>query len=105
MKRNHLIKNKIISSFKKNLFLGSLVLTFLVLNIFLSLQTVSSGSKLSGLETKEKDLVTKNRQLNSELVEATSLTQVQRNSQQLGFVKPLSLVYLRDTGSFASVLH
>lgn len=104
-RKSQIIKKKVLSSFKKNLLLGSLVLTFLVLNIFLSLQTVTSGTKLSNLEKNEKELVKLNRQLSGELVEATSLTLVQKSSTELGFQKPTELVFAKDVEAVASKLH
>lgn len=104
-RKSQIIKKRIVSSFKKNLLMGFLVLTFLVLNIFLSLQTVTSGSKLSNLEKTENKLVRENRQLSSDLSEATSLTLVQKSAIELGFQKPSELVYAKDVEAVASKLH
>jgi len=99
-----LVKQKIVSSFRKNIIIGVFVLVFLISNIYLSLQTVSSGAKLSKLEKTESEIVKGNRELSSKLVKATSLISVQEKSVELGFVKPLALVFVKGVEPVASKL-
>lgn len=103
-KKNKLIKSKIISGFKKNVVLGSLVLTFLIINIFLSLQTVSSGSKLSNLEKVQVELTRKNRDVMLELVAATALSTVEREAASLGYINADSVGYIKESEVVASRL-
>lgn len=103
-KKSQLFKNRIVSSFRKNIILGVVVLIFLLANILVSLQTVNSGSKLSELEKQENVIIHTNRDITSQLVKSTSLTNIEKTSDILGFAKPESILYARDIETVASKL-
>lgn len=100
--RPNSIKGRFLTSFKKNIYLGSVVLLFLIVNIVFALQTVSSGSKLSDLEVQEKELLRKNKEISEELVKASSLTSVMEMALALGYDKPNDLIYVRESSTVAS---
>lgn len=97
-------KKKIFSSFKKNLFLGSVVIITLIANIILSMQTVSSGSKLASLEKSQSELNKKNKEITLLLVNATSLTSVENEASGLGYLNSVNVAYIKESEVVASRL-
>jgi cell division protein FtsL len=84
--------------------LASMVLgLFVVFYLFLTLQTVSSGTKLDSLEKTEQDLAKQNKDLTLQLVEASSLTKLSQKAQDLGFGKPQLTVYLTQEDAVAKL--
>lgn len=87
---------------KKIVFWSSVSL-FIMSYIFLTLQTVASGSKYALLEKEEREISKKIRELNTEVMSATSLTQINEKSEQLGFLKVNDTLYI-DQKSFVAKL-
>jgi len=76
---------------------------FIMLYLFMTLQMVSSGTKLASLEKKEGELTKRNKELTLQLVEASSLTKLNQKAEDLGFVKPNSTVYLTQEDTVAKL--
>ena len=82
---------------------GVVLAVFAVVQLFLTLQTVSSGAKLASLEQKEEDLTKENKELTLQLVEASSLTKLSEKAIDFGFAKPQSTVYLTQEENVAKL--
>lgn len=67
---------------------------FLVLTVFLTIQSTTVGSKLSKLEVEERDLIEQNQDLSRELVSTMSLTKIREKSEELGYSAPSDTLYL-----------
>mgnify|MGYP006908235420 CR=1 FL=1 len=67
-----------------------------VVSVFLAIEIATSGAKLASLELEEKRLIRENEVLKSELVNASSLSQLGKGAEELGFSKPASILYITD---------
>lgn len=76
---------------------------FIASYIFLTLQTVASGSKYALLEKEGKEIVKQNKELSMELMDSTSLSQINEKSERLGFVKPDKTIYIGKTETVAKL--
>ncbi len=95
-------KNKLINFNKKKALLVviSLLASF---HIVFALQSITSGTQLVALEQEEEKLVSENRQITNQLVNASSLYQLREKAEGLGFTKPSTTVYLSDEDVFAKL--
>jgi len=76
---------------------------FVVLKVFITIKTVSSEAELSYLEKEIEDLQKVNFSLEDDLANASSLTEIENKKEELGFVKPTSVVYLSSEETVAQV--
>lgn len=79
--------------------------TFVLLvisSLFLTIETVATGSDLVGLQKQSDQLLSQQRELKSYLVSELSLSGLETKSIELGFVKPSNLLYIKDNESVAS---
>lgn len=76
---------------------------FLISTVFLTIQSTSVGSKLADLEREERELVEENQKLSKRLVSSMSLTKIRDQSEDLGYAKPESTVFLGSTEAVASL--
>lgn len=77
---------------------------FVILQVFFTIQTATSGAQLASLETEEEKLLKENRLLAGKLVGSTSLVDIQKNTEELEFVKPTDVLYI-NAGEFVARAH
>jgi hypothetical protein len=77
------------------------VALFVILQVFFTIQTATSGAQLAALEMEEEKLLKENRLLAGKLVASTSLVDIQENTEELEFSKPENLLYV-DIGEFVA---
>lgn len=105
-KRNKI--NKI--SFKFNiknskvLLWGILCLILTVGCIFMTIETSTSGAEMAALQTKEQQLLARQRDLQEQLVQSLSVQKLQEQSSTLGFARVQNLVYVTDSAPVAAKL-
>jgi cell division protein FtsB len=108
MKKRFLIKEK--TGLKAKIKIGKkqvvwlLLFIFVSFQVFLTVQTSSSGALLIELEQKQIEFEDENKKLNEELVKHTSLSTTEEKAEELGFVKPQETVFIADEES-VSLLH
>jgi cell division protein FtsB len=83
-------------NFKKMSVLWFVLLLFIFVTVFFTIQGVASGAKLAELEKEQKDLINENKQLATHLTELTSLKNIEEAAEDLGFVKPTSTIYITE---------
>ncbi|OGM18313.1 hypothetical protein A2686_03090 [Candidatus Woesebacteria bacterium RIFCSPHIGHO2_01_FULL_38_10] len=91
-------KKKILD--KKNisiLFLG----LFIIFELVLTIKAVTLGTTLSLYEKEEERLSSENKKLSRELVQKTSLAEVEAKAKDLGFERLEKVIYLTPGDSFA----
>lgn len=88
------MKNRI-KSFITIFFIGGL----LVSSVFYIIESVSLGTQIAKLDSEEQELMEKNRELNDLVVNSSSLTGFEKKKEDMGFLKPTDVVYLKgETG-------
>lgn len=100
-------KIKINNNNKNRSFGKSLLWIFLsllvVANVFLSIDSATSGAEISYLEEQERRLADENNYNSEQLFKSVSLKQVEQQAVGLGFDKPASVVYLNGEESVAKL--
>ena len=69
-------------------------MAFLAGTIFITIEASSSSSVLAHLESEEARLGEESQDLRNYLVKASSLNELGKSAEKLGFVKPEKIVYL-----------
>ena len=92
-KKMHIKKRRFVLINRKKLTWLALAV-FVVLQVFFTIQTATSGAELATLETEREQLLKENRMLAGRLVQSTSLTEIQENTGELEFSKPKNLFYV-----------
>ncbi len=82
---------------KKYLFI-SLIVVFAVTSVFYTIEAVTSGAEVASLEKTSENLSKENVGLEDAFVKTLSLTSLQEKSAELGFIKPVDIVYVSETG-------
>ena len=76
---------------------------FLVSSVFFTIETATKGAQLAKLEKEEKMLTEENRQLSSQLIQLSSLTNLEAKAKDLGFSKPAKIIYISEPSGVAKV--
>jgi hypothetical protein len=76
------------------LFLGGLI----VLTVFFAIKASSQGANLVDLEEESSRLVQENQELKDKIVKSTSLSQIAKQAENMGMVKPENYVYMSNQG-------
>lgn len=80
------------------------VLSVLVVaNVYLSIESATSGAEIVYQEVQEKILSEEGNSLSEGLLKIASLKQVEGQAVDLGFGKPASILYLNDEESVAKL--
>jgi hypothetical protein len=107
--RNRRLRSKIISTsirlpiVNRRGILWIFTVLFIALQVLFAVQTTTSGANLANLEKVEEILIDKNHELTSELVKSTSLKQIGKKAEGLGFFKPENTIYLNTEDFVAKV--
>lgn len=99
--RNQKINNKRTNIGKTLLWL--LLSVFVVANVYLSIDSATSGAEMSYLEDRERSLYEEKNSLSEQLLKTASLKQVEYQAAELGFNKSSSVVYLNTEESVAKL--
>lgn len=78
----------------KKILLMITVAVLAVSSIFLTIETATTGVEVARLEKTESTLIDQKRELEGTLVRTLSATKLQEKSVELGFIKPVDLVYV-----------
>ena len=69
---------------------------FVIATVFMTIQTATSGAKLSYLEKEEERLLQERREINEKLLKAGSLSAVSEKAQDMGFAKATNVLYINQ---------
>jgi hypothetical protein len=75
---------------------------FVVSSVFLTIESVASGAEMASLRDREAELINQRQLLNEGFVKSISVSELQTQSESLGFVKPTNLIYVQEGSGVAS---
>ena len=78
----------------KSFYVWFLLVLFVIANIYFTIQASSIGAELNILEEKEQARIEENKDLSSTIIELNSLKNIGEKSDELGFVKPETIIYI-----------
>jgi hypothetical protein len=64
-----------------------------VSSIFMTIETATSGVEVSNLQKEEAQLLGRKRSLEDTLVQSLSISELEEKSGEMGYTKPVTLVY------------
>ena len=67
-----------------------------LLTILFTIQTATSGAEFAEIEGVKNKLITENKLLEGEVIRLDSLKNLEENAQELGYLKPLHIIYISD---------
>ena len=100
---------KVDKQVKRKFFVNKKVATWffvailIFVQVFYIVQTATMGATLADLEHKHENLSSQKTQLMQELVGSTSLTDLEKDADKLGFVKPGNRIFLTTEDVVAHV--
>ena len=74
-----------------------------VITVFFAVEQAAKGSEIAVLENEETTLNKENRELTDKLVQVSSLNEVNKKANELGFTKPTKLIYVSEKESVAKL--
>ncbi len=77
--------------------------SLLVLGVYYIIESVSLGAELAKIQREERKLVEENRDLSDSLIGSSSLSSFEKKTEELGFLKPESVVYLKGETQVANL--
>jgi hypothetical protein len=86
---------------KKILWISLFICT--VVTVFFAVEQAARGSEIALLEREETVLINQNRELTERLVQISSLNGVEKKAEELGFVKPVKVVYISEKEAVAKL--
>jgi hypothetical protein len=95
MKKYRKIKQKTVNlgGFKIPYLLFAAGIIVAAFKVFLTVQSITSSAKLVYLENEEYKLIKSNEELNSNLIENSSLSNLANSAESLGFIEPSKTFY------------
>lgn len=87
----------------KKIVLMSIVAVLAISSIFLTIESATIGMEVSKLEKTEAALSNQKRDLEEVLVRSLSNSTLQEKSTELGFIKPIELVYVSQVAPVAKL--
>ena len=82
---------------KKRVFISWFLLgLFISLIVLFTVEEATSGAYFAEIERTKNSLIDENKLLESEIIRLSSLKNLEENAEDLGFVKPLSILYITD---------
>lgn len=80
-----------------------ILFAFLVFGVFLTIQTATSGAEIAKLESEEERLKEQNQTYKEDILDKSSLKITGEKAGELGFIKPLQIVYLTEEETVAKL--
>lgn len=80
---------------RKVTYLWVLVALFILVTVYMTIQTASAGAQLAHLEDRRVALIEENERLTRIVMQSTSLTKTEEKSEDLGFAKPQQTVFMK----------
>lgn len=88
----------------KQIPLGWVILGILIVTqIFFTIQTATMGAELSMLEHKSIEITKKNMELQAQLVSRSSLSESQEAAENLGYIKPMNVVFMKNNAAVTAL--
>jgi len=87
----------------KKFILWATTTSFLVLQVFFTIQTATSGAALASLEKERIELERENSYLSEEIVRSSSLTQSKEKAESLGYLQPEKILYVKGDDFLAKL--
>ena len=75
-----------------------------VSSVFMTVETATSGVEVSNLREKESSLSMEKRSLEASLVQSLSINDLGEKSSEMGFGKPVTMVYVAESLEVAAKL-
>lgn len=75
---------------------------FAVTSVFLTIESVATGSEISSLEITKESLLSTQRDLKESLAKGISIASLEAKRTELGFVPALELVYINENEGVAA---
>ena len=80
-----------------------ILVIFGLATIFLTIESATSGAKLASLEQKVYTLTKENENIEQQVVNSSSLTDLGKKADELGFAKPQSVLYISNQEAVAKL--
>lgn len=105
MKRKIIKKDKVRLNLKsvKVYVLGGICAVLTVLCIYMTIESTTTGAEIASLQNKQAQMLSRQRELQEELVQALSVNKLQEQSSTYGFAKINDLVYVTDAAPVAKL--
>lgn len=78
-------------------------IVLLVFGVYYIIESVSLGAQLAKTQREEYKLAEENRELSDSLIGTTSLSSFEKKTEEMGFVKPSDIVYLKGEAQVANL--
>ena len=78
--------------------IGIVLTTLTIVTVFFAIKASAEGQTLIDLENKAANLQAENDQINSEIVNSTSLSAIGKEAQATGMISPQKYAYMKGTG-------
>lgn len=88
----------------KNYLLISLLIIFVVANVFYTIGIATSSAEVAKYERDEEELVSQNQSLGEQIMNKSSLRTIEITASELGFAKPQKVIYITQSEAVAARL-
>ena len=79
----------------------SLFTALVIFNMLMVVGMVSSGGKITELEKQKLTLIKENQEVRDTLIKISSLTELEKKANNLGYLKPSEKLYINDIDTVA----
>lgn len=69
---------------------------FVIFNIFFTIQISTSGAELSDFQREKDRLLQENQDLERQIIRLSSLRNLEKDAESLGFIKPQKVIYITE---------
>jgi hypothetical protein len=80
-----------------------ILIIFGIATVYLTIEAATSGANLADLSQKEAVLIRENDSLANEMVKNSSLNGLGKKAEDMGFVKPQTVIYISEKDAVAKL--
>lgn len=85
------------------LFMLPFLIFFVLSTVFVTIEVATSGAKLAKLEKEKISLARENEEIKEKLINGSSLTKLGDKAKEMGFDKPLGIIYVTEKEALAKL--
>lgn len=96
-------KKKTVAGFNIPTALFPMMVSFVVVIVFFTIEFSTLGAHVAALEREEADLVREKQNLSNQLINSSSLSEMGEKAEELGFKKPGEIIYISEKEAVAKL--
>ncbi len=80
-----------------------IIALFVITSVYMAIQVATSGAVIAKLDSEKRELEKENAEISNVLINSSSLSELGERAEELGFVKPEAILYIKGDKAVAKL--